>query len=78
MALTGLEIFSCCPGNAARCGMPTCLALPCNRRKREIGDCPEISEEAKQKLAAAAAMRVAFGGGDTQVQTGQGRALPAR
>jgi len=77
MALTGLDIFKLLPKtNCKKCGMPTCLAfamqLAQKRAKLEV--CPEVSEEAKQKLAAAAAppmRKIAFGSGDTQVQTGQ-------
>jgi acetyl-CoA decarbonylase/synthase complex subunit gamma len=77
MALTGLDIFKLLPkGNCKKCGMPTCLAFAMQlaQKRAKLDDCPEISEEAKQKLAAAAAppmRKIAFGSGDTQVQTGQ-------
>jgi acetyl-CoA decarbonylase/synthase complex subunit gamma len=44
------------------------------QKRAKLDDCPEISEEAKQKLAAAAAppmRKIAFGSGEAQVQTGQ-------
>src|SRR4030042_4769117 len=77
MALTGLEIFKLLPKtNCKKCGKPTCLAfamaLAQKRAKRE--ECPYCSEQAKEKLAAAAAppmRKVVFGTGDHQVQIGQ-------
>lgn len=77
MALTGLEIFKLLPkDNCKKCGMPTCLAFAMQlaQKRAKLEDCPEISEEAKQKLAAAAAppmRKIVFGTGDHQVQTGQ-------
>ncbi len=77
MALTGLEIFKLLPkGNCKKCGMPTCLAFAMQlaQKRAKLEDCPLVSEEAKEKLAAAAAppmRKVAFGTGDLQVQTGQ-------
>jgi acetyl-CoA decarbonylase/synthase complex subunit gamma len=77
MALTGLEIFKLLPkGNCKKCGMPTCLAFAMQlaQKRAKLDDCPEISEDAKQKLAAAAAppmRKIAFGSGEAQVQTGQ-------
>jgi acetyl-CoA decarbonylase/synthase complex subunit gamma len=63
-------------GNCKKCGMPTCLAFAMQlaQKRAKLDDCPEISEEAKQKLAAAAAppmRKIAFGSGEAQVQTGQ-------
>lgn len=77
MALTGLDIFKLLPkANCKKCGMPTCLAFAMQlaQKRAKLEDCPEVSEEAKQKLAAAAAppiRRVTFGSGDAQVQVGQ-------
>jgi len=77
MALTGLEIFKLLPKtNCKKCGMPTCLAFAMQlaQKRAKLEDCPDVSEEAKQVLAAAAAppMRlVKFGSGDNQVQVGQ-------
>jgi acetyl-CoA decarbonylase/synthase complex subunit gamma len=77
MALTGLEIFKLLPKtNCKKCGMPTCLAFAMQlaQKRAKLDDCPDVSEEAKQQLAAAAAppiRLVQFGTGDNQVQTGQ-------
>lgn len=77
MALTGLEIFKLLPKtNCKKCGMPTCLAFAMTlaQKRAKLDDCPDVSEEARQKLAAAAAPPmhlVKFGTGDNQVQTGQ-------
>ena len=77
MALTGLEIFKLLPKtNCKKCGMPTCLAFAMQlaQKRAKLDDCPDVSEEAKQLLAAAAAppmRKVVFGTGDNQVQVGQ-------
>jgi acetyl-CoA decarbonylase/synthase complex subunit gamma len=77
MALTGLEIFKLLPKtNCKKCGMPTCLAFAMQlaQKRAKLEDCPDVSEEAKQQLAAAAAppiRQVQFGSGDNQVQVGQ-------
>jgi len=77
MALTGLDIFKLLPKtNCKKCGMPTCLAFAMQlaQKRAELSSCPDVSEEAKQTLAAAAAppvRQVKFGTGDSQVQMGQ-------
>jgi acetyl-CoA decarbonylase/synthase complex subunit gamma len=77
MALTGLEIFKLLPKtNCKKCGKPTCLAfaMALAQKRAKLDECPDVSEEAKEKLAAAAAppmRKVVFGTGDHQVQTGQ-------
>ena len=77
MALTGLEIFKLLPKtNCKKCNMPTCLAFAMQlaQKRAKLEDCPHVSEEAKQALAAAAAppmQKVVFGSGDNQVQVGQ-------
>ena len=77
MALTGLDIFKLLPKtNCKKCGMPTCLAFAMQlaQKRAKLEACPDVSEEAKQELAAAAAppMRlVKFGSPDNQVQIGQ-------
>ncbi|MHC4457185.1 MAG: acetyl-CoA decarbonylase/synthase complex subunit gamma [Planctomycetota bacterium] len=77
MALTGLEIFKLLPKtNCKKCGMPTCLAFAMQlaQKRAKLDDCPDVSEEAKQQLAAAAAppMRlIKFGTGDNELQVGQ-------
>lgn len=77
MALTGLEIFKLLPKtNCKKCGMPTCLAFAMQlaQKRAKLDDCPHVSEEARQMLAAAAAppmKLVKFGSGDSEVQVGQ-------
>ena len=77
MALTGLDIFKLLPKtNCKKCGMPTCLAFAMQlaQKKAKLEDCPCVSDEAKETLAAAAEppMRsVKFGTGDNEVQLGQ-------
>jgi acetyl-CoA decarbonylase/synthase complex subunit gamma len=77
MALTGLEIFKLLPKtNCKKCGMPTCLAFAMQlaQKRAKLDACPDVSEEAKQTLAAAAAppmQLVKFGTGENQVQVGQ-------
>ena len=77
MALTGLEIFKLLPKtNCKKCGMPTCLAfaMALAQKRAKLDDCPDVSQEAKEKLAAAAAppmRKIVFGSGGNQVQVGQ-------
>lgn len=77
MALTGLDIFKLLPKtNCKKCGMPTCLAfaMALAQKRAKLDDCPDVSQEAKDKLAAAAAppmRKVVFGTGDSEVQIGQ-------
>jgi acetyl-CoA decarbonylase/synthase complex subunit gamma len=77
MALTGLEIFKLLPKtNCKKCGMPTCLAfaMALAQKRVKLENCPDVSQDAKDKLAAAAAppmRKVVFGAGETQIQVGQ-------
>ena len=77
MALTGLEIFKLLPKtNCKKCGKPTCLAFAMGlaQKRAKLDECPDVSDEAKEKLAAAAAppmRKVTFGIGEHQVQIGQ-------
>ncbi|HIJ72337.1 MAG TPA: acetyl-CoA decarbonylase/synthase complex subunit gamma [Planctomycetes bacterium] len=77
MALSGLEIFKLLPKtNCKECGKPTCLAFAMQlaQKKAKLEDCPHVSEDAKEKLAAAAAppmQLVKFGNGDNEVQVGR-------
>ena len=77
MALTGLEIFKLLPKeNCKKCGVPTCLAFAMQlaQKRVKLDDCPRISEEARNKLAAAAEppmRKVVFGQAETQVEIGQ-------
>lgn len=77
MALTGLEIFKLLPKtNCKKCGMPTCLAfaMALAQKRTKLENCPDVSDETKEKLAASAAppmRKIVFGTGETQVQIGQ-------
>ena len=77
MALTGLDIFKLLPKtNCKKCGVPTCLAFAMQlaQKRAKLEDCPDVSQDAKAKLAAAAAppmRKVAFGVADARVQVGQ-------
>jgi acetyl-CoA decarbonylase/synthase complex subunit gamma len=77
MALTGLDIFKLLPKtNCKKCGMPTCLAfaMALAQKRAKLDDCPDVSDEAKDKLAAAAAppmRKIKFGRGDNQVRIGR-------
>jgi acetyl-CoA decarbonylase/synthase complex subunit gamma len=56
--------------------MPTCLAfaMALAQKRAKLEDCPDVSEEAKGKLAAASAppmRKIVFGTEDNQVQLGQ-------
>jgi acetyl-CoA decarbonylase/synthase, CODH/ACS complex subunit gamma len=58
MALTGIEIFKMlAKTNCKECGFPTCLAfaMALASGKAELDKCPYVSDEAKEKLAAASA-----------------------
>jgi len=57
MALTGIEIYKHLPKtNCKKCGFPTCLAFAMKLAAKsvELSLCPDVSEEAKQALEAAA------------------------
>ncbi len=77
MALTGLQIFKLLPKtNCKKCGMPTCLAFAMQlaQKRAKLDSCPDVSDEAKEMLAAAAAppmRQIKFGTGDSQVQIGR-------
>jgi acetyl-CoA decarbonylase/synthase complex subunit gamma len=76
MALTGLEIYKLLPKtNCKDCGYPTCLAFAMKlaAKQASLDDCPHVSEEAKAKLAAAAAppiRLIELSGGDGHFQVG--------
>jgi acetyl-CoA decarbonylase/synthase complex subunit gamma len=58
MALTGIEIFKLLPKtNCKECGYPTCLAfaMALASGKAELDKCPYVSDEVREKLAAASA-----------------------
>ncbi|MGQ9571201.1 MAG: acetyl-CoA decarbonylase/synthase complex subunit gamma, partial [Thermodesulfovibrionales bacterium] len=77
MALTGVEIFKLLPKtNCKKCGFPTCLAFAMKlaQRQASLDLCPDVSEEAKQKLGEASAPPVrpiTFGVGDKSVKMGE-------
>jgi acetyl-CoA decarbonylase/synthase complex subunit gamma len=77
MALTGVEIFKLLPKtNCKKCGFPTCLAFAMKlaQRQASLDLCPDVSEEAKQKLGEASAPPVRpiiFGAGDRSVKMGE-------
>ncbi|GAB4485846.1 MAG: acetyl-CoA decarbonylase/synthase complex subunit gamma [Thermodesulfovibrionales bacterium] len=77
MALSGVEIFKLLPKtNCKKCGQPTCLAFAMKlaQRQASIDSCPDVSEEAKQKLGEASAPPVrpiTFGAGDKAVKMGE-------
>lgn len=57
MALSGLQIYKLLPKtNCKDCGFPTCLAFAMKLAQQgaELSQCPHVSEEAKQALAASA------------------------
>jgi len=76
MALTGLDIYKLLPKtNCKECGFPTCLAFAMKlaAKQAELAACPHVSEEAKAKLAAAAAppiRLVTIGRGERKVEVG--------
>jgi acetyl-CoA decarbonylase/synthase complex subunit gamma len=77
MALTGVEIFKLLPKtNCKKCGFPTCLAFAMKlaQRQASLDLCPDVSEEAKQKLGEASAPPVRpimLGSGDLAVKMGE-------
>lgn len=77
MALTGVEIFKLLPKtNCKKCGFPTCLAFAMKlaQRQASLDSCPDVSEEARQKLGEASAppvRPVTFGAGDRAVKLGE-------
>jgi acetyl-CoA decarbonylase/synthase complex subunit gamma len=77
MALTGVEIFKLLPKtNCKKCGFPTCLAFAMKlaQRQTSLDLCPDVSEEAKQKLGEASAPPVrpiTFGIGDKALKMGE-------
>lgn len=77
MALTGVEIFKLLPKtNCKKCGFPTCLAFAMKlaQRQASLDLCPDVSEEAKQKLGEASAPPVrpiVVGVGDRAVKMGE-------
>ncbi len=81
MALTGLDIYKLLPKtNCKKCGRPTCLAFAMQlaQKKANLSDCPDVSEEAKKILGAAASppiKLVTVGTGDKKVEVGEENVL---
>lgn len=77
MALTGVEIFKLLPKtNCKKCGFPTCLAFAMKLAQRQVSldACPDVSDEAKQKLGEASAppvRPVTLGAGEKAVKMGE-------
>lgn len=77
MALSGVEIFKLLPKtNCKKCGQPTCLAFAMKLAQRQatLDLCPDVSEEAKQKLGEASAPPVrpiTLGAGDKAAKMGE-------
>jgi acetyl-CoA decarbonylase/synthase, CODH/ACS complex subunit gamma len=77
MALTGVEIFKLLPKtNCKKCGFPTCLAFAMKlaQRQASLELCPDISNEARQKLGEASAPPVrpiVFGSGERAAKLGE-------
>ncbi len=77
MALSGVEIFKLLPKtNCKKCGHPTCLAFAMKLAQRQVSIdlCPDVSEEAKQKLGEASAppiRPVTIGVGDRAIKMGE-------
>lgn len=77
MALTGVEIFKLLPKtNCKKCGYPTCLAFAMKlaQRQASLDLCPDVSEEAKQKLGEASAPPVrpiTLGVGEKAIKMGE-------
>ncbi|MBM4036491.1 MAG: acetyl-CoA decarbonylase/synthase complex subunit gamma, partial [Planctomycetes bacterium] len=76
MALTAMDIFKLLPRtNCRKCGQPTCLAFAMliAQKKAKLEECPDVSEDAKAKLGAAAAppiQLVAIGTGAKELKIG--------
>jgi acetyl-CoA decarbonylase/synthase complex subunit gamma len=76
MALTGIEIYKLLPKtNCKKCGFPTCLAFAMKVAAKavDISLCPDLSEEAKQALEAAARppiRLVTIGAGERKIEVG--------
>jgi acetyl-CoA decarbonylase/synthase complex subunit gamma len=76
MALSGLQIYKLLPKtNCKDCGYPTCLAFAMKlaAKQASLDDCPHVSDEARESLAAASAppiRLVKIGRGDGEFEVG--------
>lgn len=72
MGLTGIEILKMLPKkNCGECGVPTCLAFAMKvaAGQEDIGACPYVSDEVKEKVGEASAppiRTITIGGGDNK------------
>lgn len=77
MALTGIEIFKLLPKtNCKKCGFPTCLAFAMKvaQGQAQIEQCPDISEEVKEKLKEASTppiIGIEFGPENQKIKVGE-------
>ncbi len=76
MPLTGLDIFKLLPKtNCKKCGQATCLAfaMALANAKADVGQCPDMSDAAREALEAASAPQIALvkiGVGPNETQAG--------
>lgn len=76
MALSGIEIYKFLPKtNCKKCGFPTCLAFAMKVAQKavDISACPDLSDEARQKLEAAGRppiQLVTIGGDGHKIEVG--------
>ena len=76
MGLTGIEILKMLPKkNCGECGVPTCLAFAMKvaAGQEDIGACPYVSDEVKEKVGEASAppiRTVVLGSGDHKFEVG--------
>ena len=76
MALTGIEILKMLPKkNCGECDVPTCLAFAMKvaAGQEDIGACPYVSDEVKEKVGEASAppiRTITLGGGDNKFEMG--------
>ncbi len=76
MALTGIQILKMLPKkNCGECDVPTCLAFAMKvaAGQADIGDCPYVSDEVKEKVGEASAppiRTVSLGSGEHVFKTG--------
>lgn len=76
MALTAMDIFKLLPRtNCRKCGQPTCLAFAMliAQKRAKLEECPDVSQDAKDKLGAAAAppiQLVTIGAGPKELKIG--------
>ncbi len=76
MALTGIQILKMLPKtNCGECGIPTCLAFAMKvaAGQSEIGECPYVSDEAKETIGEASAppiRTIKVGAGDSAFTMG--------